>query len=37
MKIQRVLIALTVLNLVLLVFLLAQIGPVTAQSIAPVL
>jgi hypothetical protein len=37
MKIQRVLIALTVLNLVLLVFLMAQIRPVTAQNIAPVL
>ncbi|HEV3217001.1 MAG TPA: hypothetical protein VGZ27_14820 [Vicinamibacterales bacterium] len=37
MKIQRVLIALTVLNLVLLVFLMAQLRPVTAQNIAPVL
>jgi hypothetical protein len=37
MKIQRVLIALTVVNLVLLVFLMAQIRPVTAQNIAPVL
>ena len=37
MKIQRVLIALTVLNLVLLVFLLAQIRPATAQEVAPLL
>jgi hypothetical protein len=37
MKIQRVLVALTVLNLVLLMFLMAQIRPVTAQNIAPVL
>ena len=37
MKIQRVLIALTVLNLVLLVFLLTQLRPVSAQGVAPVL
>ena len=37
MKIQRVLIALTVLNLALLVFLLAQIRPATALEVAPLL
>jgi hypothetical protein len=37
MKIQRLLIALTVVNFGLLVFLLAQIRPVEAQSAAPVL
>jgi hypothetical protein len=37
MKIQRVLIAVTVLNLVLLMFVLAQLRPVSAQDVAPVL
>jgi len=37
MKVQRALIALTVLNLVLLAFLLAQLRPVSAQGVAPVL
>jgi hypothetical protein len=37
MKIQRLAIALTMVNLVLLVFLLAQIRPATAQGVAPVL
>ena len=37
MKIQRVAIALTVLNLALLIFLLAQIRYVGAQDVAPVL
>jgi len=37
MKVYRLLVALTVLNLVLLVFLLAQMRPATAQEIAPVL
>jgi hypothetical protein len=37
MKTQRLAVALAVLNLVLLIFLLAQIRPVTAQDIAPVL
>ena len=37
MKIQRVLIALTVLNLALLVFLLAQIRPAIALEVAPLL
>jgi hypothetical protein len=37
MKIQRLLVALTVANLGLLVFLLAQLRPVEAQSVVPVL
>ncbi len=37
MKIQRLLIALTVVNLVLLMFLLAQFRPATAQGVAPLL
>ena len=37
MKIYRLLLALTLLNLVLLMFLLAQIRPATAQEVAPVL
>ena len=37
MKVQRLLIALTIVNLVLLVFVLAQIQPAIAQGIAPVL
>ena len=37
MKLQRLLIVLTIVNLGLLVFLLAQIRPVGAQEIAPVL
>jgi hypothetical protein len=37
MKLQRALIVLTVVNLALLVFQLAQIRPVGAQEIAPVL
>jgi hypothetical protein len=37
MKIQRLLIALTVANMVMLVFSLAQPHPVVAQGIAPVL
>ena len=37
MKTQRLAIALTMMNLVLLVFLLAQIRPATAQGVAPVL
>ena len=37
MKLQRALIVLTVVNLALLVFQLAQIRPVRAQEIAPVL
>jgi hypothetical protein len=37
MKIQRLGIALTVINLVLLTFLLSQMRPATAQGVAPVL
>ena len=37
MKIQRLLIAITVINLGLLMFLLTQIRPVEAQSVTPVL
>ena len=37
MKTQRLLIGLTIVNLVLLVFLLAQIRYVSAQNVAPVL
>ena len=37
MKIQRLLVALTVVNLGLLMFLLAQLRPVEAQSAVPVL
>ena len=37
MKIQRVAIVLTVVNLVLLVFVLAALSPTVAQSVAPVL
>jgi hypothetical protein len=37
MKIQRVLIALTLANLVLLVFTLARLSPTVAESTAPVL
>ena len=37
MKIQRLLFALTVTNLVLLMFLVAQLRPVSAQGVAPVL
>src|SRR5438477_12051289 len=37
MRVYRLLLALTVLNLLLLVFLLAQMRPAIAQEIAPVL
>ena len=37
MKIQRVAIALTIVNLVLLIFVVAQIHPAVAQGVAPVL
>lgn len=37
MKIQRLLMALTIVNLVLLIFILAQMRPATAQRISPVL
>ena len=37
MKIQRLLIALTLANLVLLIFNLAQLRPAAAQGVAPVL
>jgi len=37
MKIQRLLIVLTIVNLVLLIFILAQMRPATAQGISPVL
>ena len=37
MKLQRVLVALAVVNLGLLLFLLTQLRPVEAQSVAPVL
>ena len=37
MKVQRLLIVLTLVNLVLLIFMLAQMRPAAAQGVAPVL
>ena len=37
MKIQRVLVVLTLVNLALLIFMLAQMGPAVAQGVTPVL
>jgi hypothetical protein len=37
MKIQRLAIVLTMINLVLLVFILAHVRPVTAEAASPVL